>query len=171
MRQIDEAKTVLVLVNLGDIVNGDMTSSRAIETMWLTKAILDHAAGNHRCAIVLTQADSYRAVIEGCGGPAETVAKYLPHVANNYPDLPVFAVAAVDEVQPDGSGLPVPARGYGSEGIGELLAFMVGEGFRDTETSVRKTVKTIRTHPLIPKDVTVRGFIIDSVTGELQEIV
>ena len=30
--------------------------------------------------------------------------------------------------------------------------------------------KTIQTHPLIPKDITVRGFIIDSVTGELQEI-
>ena len=45
------------------------------------------------------------------------------------------------------------------------------EGFRDTETSVRKTVKTIQTHPLIPIDVTVRGFIIDSVTGKLQEIV
>ena len=44
------------------------------------------------------------------------------------------------------------------------------EGFRDTETSVRKTVKTIQTHPLIPKDITVRGFIIDSVTGALQEI-
>ena len=44
------------------------------------------------------------------------------------------------------------------------------EGFRDTETSVRKTVKTIQTHPLIPKDITVRGFIIDSVTGALEEI-
>jgi carbonic anhydrase len=44
------------------------------------------------------------------------------------------------------------------------------EGFRDTETSVRKTVKTIQTHPLIPKDMTVRGFIIDSVTGALEEI-
>ena len=43
------------------------------------------------------------------------------------------------------------------------------EGFRDTETSVRKTVKTIQTHPLIPKDITVRGFIIDSVTGALAE--
>lgn len=42
--------------------------------------------------------------------------------------------------------------------------------FPDTETSVRKTVKTIQAHPLIPKDVTVRGFIIDSVTGKLQEI-
>ena len=38
------------------------------------------------------------------------------------------------------------------------------------KTSVRKTVKTIQTHPLIPKDITVRGFIIDSVTGALEEI-
>lgn len=44
------------------------------------------------------------------------------------------------------------------------------EGFRDTEESVRKTVETIRTHPLMPKDVTVRGFIIDSETGTLEEV-
>ena len=44
------------------------------------------------------------------------------------------------------------------------------EGFHDTERSVRRTVGTIVNHPLIPKDVTVRGFIIDSVTGELTEV-
>ena len=44
------------------------------------------------------------------------------------------------------------------------------EGFHDTEASVRKTVESIVSHPLIPKDVTVRGFIIDSVTGELTEV-
>ncbi|MBO7608904.1 MAG: carbonic anhydrase [Muribaculaceae bacterium] len=44
------------------------------------------------------------------------------------------------------------------------------EGFKDTPTSVRKTVDTIKTHPLIPRDIIVRGFIIDSVTGELEEI-
>ena len=44
------------------------------------------------------------------------------------------------------------------------------EGFKDTQASVRQTVDTIKTHPLIPKDVVVRGFIIDSVTGELEEI-
>ena len=44
------------------------------------------------------------------------------------------------------------------------------EGFHDTEASVRKTVGAIVSHPLIPKDVTVRGFIIDSVTGELTEV-
>ena len=44
------------------------------------------------------------------------------------------------------------------------------EGFHDTEASVHKTVETIVNHPLIPEDVTVRGFIIDSVTGELTEV-
>ena len=44
------------------------------------------------------------------------------------------------------------------------------EGFHDTEASVRKTVATIVNHPLVPRDVTVRGFIIDSVTGALTEV-
>lgn len=44
------------------------------------------------------------------------------------------------------------------------------EGFKDTPESVRRTVETIKTHPLVPKDVTVRGFIIDSETGELAEV-
>lgn len=44
------------------------------------------------------------------------------------------------------------------------------EGFKDTPTSVRKTVKTIKSHPLVPGDIVVRGFIIDSVTGALEEI-
>ena len=44
------------------------------------------------------------------------------------------------------------------------------EGFHDTEKSVRNTVSTIVNHPLIPSDVTVRGFIIESATGELTEV-
>lgn len=44
------------------------------------------------------------------------------------------------------------------------------EGFHDTEKSVRETVDCIVKHPLIPSDVTVRGFIIDSATGELSEV-
>ena len=45
------------------------------------------------------------------------------------------------------------------------------EGFHDTEESVRHTVDTVKNHPLMAKDVVVRGFIIDSVTGELGEVV
>lgn len=44
------------------------------------------------------------------------------------------------------------------------------EGFKDTPESVRRTVETIRTHPLVPQDVTVRGFIIDSESGLLEEV-
>lgn len=44
------------------------------------------------------------------------------------------------------------------------------EGFHDTEKSVKDTVAAIAGHPLIPSDITIRGFIIDSATGELAEV-
>lgn len=39
-----------------------------------------------------------------------------------------------------------------------------------SEASVHETVEQIRNHPLIPSDITVRGFVIDSVTGELTPV-
>ncbi len=45
------------------------------------------------------------------------------------------------------------------------------DGFEDTEKTVKATVNSIVTHPLIPNDVKVYGFIIDSLTGELTRIV
>ena len=44
-------------------------------------------------------------------------------------------------------------------------------GFDTPEGSVRETVAQVQKHPLIPKDVTVRGFVIDSTTGKLDSIV
>ncbi len=44
------------------------------------------------------------------------------------------------------------------------------EGFHDTHQSVTDTAATIKNHPLMPRDVTVRGFIIDSTTGALTEV-
>lgn len=44
------------------------------------------------------------------------------------------------------------------------------EGFHDTEASVRKTVAAIVRHPLVPADICVRGFIMDSASGALNEI-
>ncbi len=40
-------------------------------------------------------------------------------------------------------------------------------GFDTVEQSVTDTVDTIRNHPLIPSDVRVGGYVIDTVTGEL----
>ncbi len=44
------------------------------------------------------------------------------------------------------------------------------QGFGDAGQSVRKTVGLLRHHPLIPHDVHVSGYIIDSVTGELTPV-
>ncbi len=43
-------------------------------------------------------------------------------------------------------------------------------GFDDTESAILETVDLVRNHPLMPKDVTVRSYIMDSRTGELQPI-
>ncbi len=44
------------------------------------------------------------------------------------------------------------------------------QGFDDPHISVKETVKMIRMHPLVPKDVSVSGFLIDPVTGKLDLI-
>lgn len=44
-------------------------------------------------------------------------------------------------------------------------------GFDCVETSVKNSVETLRKHPLMPKDVKIGGFIIDTVTGELTQLV
>lgn len=43
-------------------------------------------------------------------------------------------------------------------------------GFACVETSVRDTVENLKNHPLIPQDVVIRGFLMDSVTGKLTEL-
>ncbi|MCQ2252923.1 MAG: carbonic anhydrase [Bacteroidales bacterium] len=43
-------------------------------------------------------------------------------------------------------------------------------GFEDTEQAVLETVDLVRNHPLIPKDIVVRGYIMDSETGLLTSI-
>ena len=44
-------------------------------------------------------------------------------------------------------------------------------GFDTAESSVHETVEQIKQHPLIPSDISVRGFVINSVTGELKPVV
>lgn len=43
-------------------------------------------------------------------------------------------------------------------------------GFDDTRAAVAETVDLVRNHPLVPSDITVRGYIMDSVTGALTPI-
>lgn len=43
-------------------------------------------------------------------------------------------------------------------------------GFDTVENSVENTVKLLRNHPLIPKDVNISGFVMDSITGALHSV-
>lgn len=43
-------------------------------------------------------------------------------------------------------------------------------GFEETPAAVHETVDLISHHPLVPKDIVVRGYIMDSETGELNPI-
>lgn len=43
-------------------------------------------------------------------------------------------------------------------------------GFEDTSAAVLETVDLVANHPLVPRDITVRGYIIDSITGQLSPI-
>ena len=40
-------------------------------------------------------------------------------------------------------------------------------GFSDTEKAVKESVEMVSNHPLMPRDVTVGGYIMDSTTGKL----
>ena len=44
-------------------------------------------------------------------------------------------------------------------------------GFDTVENSVSETVEFLRHHPLLPNDVKINGFIMDSVTGALTPLV
>lgn len=43
-------------------------------------------------------------------------------------------------------------------------------GFDDTRSAVLETVDLVRNHPLVPDDIVVRGYIMDSTTGTLEPI-
>lgn len=43
-------------------------------------------------------------------------------------------------------------------------------GFDDTDTAIAETVDLVRNHPLVPRDIMVCGYIMDSTTGELRRI-
>ena len=43
-------------------------------------------------------------------------------------------------------------------------------GFDTVEQSVTDTVETIRNHPLMPHDIRIGGYVIDSITGEVSTV-
>ncbi len=125
---IKKSDVLLVVVNLSDVINGSVENRRTRETMWLTKSVIDYTVSDKsskKVAIVFTQADSYKSVIEKCGGEFETLQTYLPHVASLYDKLPIFSVSAVNKTVPGSDGKPIPAPDFQPEGIDELMEWII----------------------------------------------
>ncbi len=127
------ADELIVLINLRDVITNGLRDKRVQEAMWITKSILDTALGDDagekapRAAIVLSQADSYAETIESCGGALGVLEKYLPHVANNYGWLDVFAANAVDKTALDDDGNVVPSADFTTQGLLPILKWIRGE--------------------------------------------
>ena len=124
---VREADDLIVLINLRDIIVHGDGDTRVQEAMWITNAILSYALDEQggraipRAAIVLSQADSYANTIRSCGGPKGVLARYLPHVANNYDWLDVLAASAVDKTWVDDNGNVVPAPDFQSTGLRVIM--------------------------------------------------
>ncbi len=145
------ADDLIVLINLRDVITNGLRDKRVQEAMWITKAILDTALGDDagtatpRAAIVLSQADSYAETIKAYGGALGVLQRYLPHVANDYDWLEVFAVNAVDKTELDDDGNMVPAVDFTSRGLLPILKWIRSGAVSDGES---RTIETEGTEDL-----------------------
>ena len=136
-RYVQDADDLIVLINLRDVIVHGIRDRRVQEAMWITNAILDAALPEQdgrkapRAAIVLSQADSYAETIASCGGALGVLRKYLPHVANRYDWLDVFAANAVDKTILDDDGSMVPKADFTSKGLLPIMAWIRGEEVSD----------------------------------------
>ena len=129
---IRDADDLIVLINLRDIIVQGVHEPRVQEAMWITNEILSYALDvqdgrkTPRAAIVLSQADSYAETIRSCGGAKGVLARYLPHVANNYDWLDILALSAVDKTTLDDNGNVVPAPDFRSTQLRQLMEWVLG---------------------------------------------
>ncbi len=137
-KYIREADDLIVLINLRDVIVKGLGEPRVQEAMWITNEILSFAlkpttgrASPPRAAIVLSQADSYAETIRSCGGSKGVLTKYLPHVANNYDWLDIFAVSAVDKTKLDADGNVVPAPDFQPTGLKPVMEWIVAGRLAD----------------------------------------
>lgn len=83
--------------------------------------------------------------------------QYEKYQTSKYPDRNVAIVACMDTRLTE----LLPA----ALGIKDWLT-----GFSCVQEAVRKSVDLVRSHPLIPKDVVIEGFLMDPTTGEVNRI-
>lgn len=127
---VKKSDILIVLVDLGKIINGAEEDERTIEMNWLSQSMLSFASSQRRrreMALVFTQTDRYLEIVKTCGGTRGTLARYLPIVSSTYGGkLPLFAVSAVDTTAPcpDDPTIMMPSPDFGSMGFDDLMKWM-----------------------------------------------
>ena len=125
---VSSSDALLVLINLKDIVSGDLGQAKTRETLWISRNIFDYAAEKHpgiRMALAFSQFDVYRAAIENAGGLEAAYRSYLSHIESLYPEMQLLSVSAVNRTEVNEDGFEVPARDFDSEGLDALLEWIV----------------------------------------------
>ncbi len=141
---IERADSLIVLVNLGDVITHGLADRRVHESIWVTSAILEQALKERpgrvipKTAIVLSQADIYEATIKECGGAKGALEKYLPHVHNSYGWLDAFAAYTVDKTRLDDDGAVVPDPAFTTEGLRPIMDWLLGKDAQQEETKKQK---------------------------------
>lgn len=120
-----DADTLLVLLNLSDIVNlGE--NPKNLETVWITRGIFDYAKklpNIKRTLLVFTQADRHAAALEAVGSEQALYEAKLPMLKCVHPDLKVIAMSAMSEMDADGR----PQSDYSAAGCLEVMRYVLAE--------------------------------------------
>lgn len=152
-KYIERADTLIVLVNLGDVITHGITNRRVHESIWVTNAILDAALKERpgrvvpKAAIVLSQADNYAATIQACGGVKGAIEKYLPHLYNSFGWLDIFAVHTVDKTRLNDDGVVVPDPEFTTEGLRPVMNWILAEEFGGNVHTKREGARRGREEP------------------------
>jgi formylglycine-generating enzyme required for sulfatase activity len=129
-----DADTLLVLLNLSDILNlGE--NHRNLETVWITRGILSYAkrlSNIKHTVLVFTQADRYAQELKASGGPEGLYAKKLPMLKTLFPKQEVMAVAAVNGTDEKGN----PNERYSSDGCQAIMRCILAETEKEILTSL-----------------------------------
>ena len=128
---VERADSLIVLVNLGDVITYGLTDPRIREAIWVTSGILKEALKERpgrvlpKAAIVLSQADIYEATIRNCGGAKGALEKYLPNVFYSYGWLDIFAAYTIDKTRLDDEGRVVPDPSFTTEGLRPIMDWLL----------------------------------------------
>lgn len=125
---VSSSDALLVLINLKDIVSGDLAQAKTRETLWISRNIFDYAVEKHpgiRMALAFSQFDVYRTEIAHVGGLQAAYKKYLSHIESLYPEMQLLSVSAVNQTTVNEDGFEIPAENFESEGLDNLLEWII----------------------------------------------